>query len=199
VRPLHRQHGRTPYEILTGDTPNLSEFLEYEWYQLVWYYEHTAFPEQRKHSARKMGLAHRIEQAMYSWLLPESGIPIARTTIQTVTQDEINTASFQKNLMAFDKKVGDKLKVLSTNADPISGAHLYHEDVMGDIQEDDTMEPESIDTGDDIFDQLLLVQPLIETVEGKVEDKMIGRKRDQDGNLIGTYNKNPILNTILSC
>jgi hypothetical protein len=54
-----------------------------------------------------------------------------------------------------------------------------------------------LDKEDDIFDQLLLAQPLIETAEGKVKAKIIGRKRDQDGNLIETYNNNPILNTIV--
>ncbi len=38
---------------------------------------------------------------------------------------------------------------------------------------------------------------MIETAEGKVKAKITGRKCDQDGNLIGTYNKNPILNTIV--
>ncbi len=60
---MHQQHGRTPYEILTGNTPDISEFLEYKWYQPVWYYEPAAFPEQRKHLARWIGVAHRVGQA----------------------------------------------------------------------------------------------------------------------------------------
>jgi hypothetical protein len=119
VRPLYQQHGRTPYEILTGNTPDISEFLEYEWYQPVWYYEPTAFPEQRKHLARWIGVAHRVRQAMCYWLLPESGIPIARTTIQAVKKDEFNTASFEQILKTFDQKIEDKLKILSADADPI--------------------------------------------------------------------------------
>lgn len=193
---MHQQHGRTPYEILTGNTPDISEFFEDEWYQPVWYYEPTAFPEQRKHLARWIGVAHRVGQAMCYWLLPESGIPIARTTIQAVAPDESNTINFQQTLKDFDAKVGDKLKVLSTNVNPIQGFHLYREDVIEDLQEDDAIEPAPLDTEDDIFDQLLLAQPLIDTAEGKVKVKIIGRKHDQDGNLIGTYNNNPILNTI---
>jgi hypothetical protein len=49
--------------VLTGNTPDISEFLEYKWYQPVWYYEPTAFPEQRKHLARWIGVAHRVGQA----------------------------------------------------------------------------------------------------------------------------------------
>lgn len=85
VRPLHQQHGRTPFEILTGNTLDIIEFLEYEWYQPVWYNEPTSFSAQRKHLAKWIGVAHRVWQAMCYWLLKESGIPLTRTTIQAVS------------------------------------------------------------------------------------------------------------------
>jgi hypothetical protein len=130
VRPLQQQHGRTPYEILTGKTPDISEFLEFQWYQPVWYYEPTAFPELRKHLARWIGAAHRVGQAM---LLPESGIPIARTSIQPVASDEMDTETFKEILAQFDQQIGDKLKVIT---DPIQGFQLYCEDV-DEVLEDD--------------------------------------------------------------
>jgi hypothetical protein len=48
AKPLHQLYGHTPYEMLTGNTPDISEFLEYEWYQPVWYFEPTTFPNQRE-------------------------------------------------------------------------------------------------------------------------------------------------------
>ena len=30
---LYILHGRTPYEMVTGDTPDISEYTDYEWYQ----------------------------------------------------------------------------------------------------------------------------------------------------------------------
>ena len=192
VRPLRQQHGRTPYEILTGNTPDISEFLEFEWYQPVWYYEPTAFPEQRKHLARWIGVAHRVGQAMCYWLLPESGIPIARTSIQPIASDEINTDTFREILSKFNQQIGDKLKM--TN-DPIQGFQLYREDIDEDL-DNDIIEPDPpLNTEEDVFDQLLLAQPLLNTAEGKLKAKIIGRKRDEDGNVIGTYHNNPILNT----
>ncbi len=82
ARPLPQLNGRTPYEILTGNTPDISEFLEFVWYQLVWYYETQVFPNQTRLPARWLGVAHRVGQAMCYWLLPESGVLIARTTIK---------------------------------------------------------------------------------------------------------------------
>jgi hypothetical protein len=36
---LPQLNGRTPYEVLTGNTPNISEYLEFEWYQPIWIYQ----------------------------------------------------------------------------------------------------------------------------------------------------------------
>lgn len=58
VRPLQHLHGRTSYEVLTGNTPDISEFVEYKWHQPVWYYESSAFPEQCKCLARWIDIAH---------------------------------------------------------------------------------------------------------------------------------------------
>ena len=32
ANPLHSLHGRTPYELLTGNTPDISEWTEFDWY-----------------------------------------------------------------------------------------------------------------------------------------------------------------------
>lgn len=45
--PLYQLHGRTPIEALTGNTPDISEFLEFKWYQPIWVYDSAPFPEQR--------------------------------------------------------------------------------------------------------------------------------------------------------
>jgi hypothetical protein len=32
-------HDHTPYEIATGHTPDISEYLDYKWYDAIWYYD----------------------------------------------------------------------------------------------------------------------------------------------------------------
>jgi hypothetical protein len=51
ARPLPRLLGRTPQEIRTGNTPNISECLEFELYQPIWFYEPSEFPHQNKQMA----------------------------------------------------------------------------------------------------------------------------------------------------
>jgi hypothetical protein len=89
AHPLFNLHGRTPYELVTGQTPDISEYTEYAWYDTVWYYDQeAAFPEDKRKLAKWLGVAHRVGQALCYYLLPESGRVIVRSTIQSLSQDE---------------------------------------------------------------------------------------------------------------
>jgi len=46
AQPLYSLHGRTPYELVTGNTPDISEYLAFRWYQPVYYFDTAAFPEE---------------------------------------------------------------------------------------------------------------------------------------------------------
>jgi hypothetical protein len=65
AQPLYSLHGRTPYEIVTGNTPDISEYIAFSWYQPVWYYDRTNFPEETNHIGRWIGLAHNVGQMKY--------------------------------------------------------------------------------------------------------------------------------------
>ena len=41
-------HGCRPYAIVPGETPNVTEWLEYDFYWPIWYYSPAEFPEERK-------------------------------------------------------------------------------------------------------------------------------------------------------
>jgi len=128
VRPLPQLHGRTPYEVLTGNTPDISEFLEFQWFQPIWYYEPSIFPEQNRVMARRLVVAHRVGQVMCFWLLPSSGVPIARTTIQAIAEEELSRDETKQMKDAFDKSINEKLK----DDSPSTNLHLYREDEIID-------------------------------------------------------------------
>jgi hypothetical protein len=79
---------------------------------------------------------------------------------------------------------------------------LYKED-EDPIEEDDEhlpIDPEATspdldDIEHDSFDELLLTEPIIFREGQQTRVKIIGRKRNQNGELIGRYNANLILNT----
>ena len=75
--------GRIPLGIITGETPDLSEYLDFGFYDWVTYRENVGLgvPE----VGRWLGVSHRVGQMMSYWILPESGIPVSCTTVQGIT------------------------------------------------------------------------------------------------------------------
>jgi hypothetical protein len=56
---LYHLHGHTPYEIVTGNTPDISEYCQYWWYEPVYYLEQTnAFPQDKLVLGRWLAVAH---------------------------------------------------------------------------------------------------------------------------------------------
>jgi hypothetical protein len=46
AHPQYSIQDRTPYEIMTGNSPDISEYVEFAWYETVWYYDQEVqFPE----------------------------------------------------------------------------------------------------------------------------------------------------------
>jgi hypothetical protein len=197
AQPLPQLNGRTPYEILTGNTPDISEFLDHDWYQPVWFYELNVFPTQNKQLARWIGISHRVGQALCYWILPKSGISIARTMIQAITREEAEVDVVRKQIDELDQAIYDKLQVTE---DDLSHLKLYHEDGDQDNKLNDTPQ-QAVVTPDidhieaDAYDELLLTEPLLSHEGRLTRATIIGRKRDQDGNPMGTYHHNPLLNT----
>lgn len=97
--------GRTPYELVTGDTPDITEWIQYTFNQTVWYYDPGDYPEQRRLLGKWIGVSHRIGQAMCYWILPESGTPISRTMIQALTQDESKDQGVQLQVTNLEEQI----------------------------------------------------------------------------------------------
>jgi hypothetical protein len=95
------------------------------------------FPNQTRLPARWLGVAHRVGQAMCYWLLPESGVPIARTTIKSISNEELATTEVKH----------------------------------------------------------ILTEPVLHKDGHLIRAKVMGRKRDNNGTVIGKYNPNPLLNS----
>ena len=87
-------NGRTPLEIITGETPDISEYLDFNFYDWVVFRQNAGMGETE--IGRWLGVSHKIGQLMSYWVLPESGIPISVTTIQRMTHLEKQTIAYKK-------------------------------------------------------------------------------------------------------
>ncbi len=205
--PLFGLHGRTPYEAVTGNTPDISEFLYFSWYQPIYYYDPSNFPEDRELIGRFLGVAHNIGQALCFWILPKSGRPIARTTVRPITEAELQTNDVQQELKSFnasiDRKIGDHLLSEGDLSFTIDSEELQRalEDVADDDNgnyqpiEPEASRPEIDDYDEETIDKLLSAEVLLPKGDLQFVGKVINRKRDADGNPIGRASSNPILDT----
>ena len=88
-------NGRTPHELVTGDTPDISEWTEFTFNQPVYFHQSSDFPNAHGVLGRWLGVSHRIGQALCYWILPISAEPVSRTTVQVVSKEELATETIQ--------------------------------------------------------------------------------------------------------
>ena len=97
--------GRTPFKDLTGETPDISQDLDFGLYDRVWFKEDAGLGKTKL--ARFLGVSHQVGSLMNYWVLPASGIPMSRTTVQRVTNIESQTEQCKKIFSVYDKSIAE--------------------------------------------------------------------------------------------
>ena len=95
--------GRTPLEIITRITLDISEYVDFGFYDWVVYKTNAGVGDPE--IARWLGVSHRVGQLMSYWVFPESGIPISCTTVQRLTIAEQQTDEWKERMMKFEQSV----------------------------------------------------------------------------------------------
>ena len=127
--------GRTPLEIITGETPDISEYLDFEFYD--WVLNRGNAGLGKIELARWLGVSHRVGRLMSYWILPESGIPMSATTVQRMTNDERSTDEIRSRMTQYE----DRLKVLFDMPSAIISNGLQNVD-QSKINDPDNEDPE---------------------------------------------------------
>ena len=83
---------RTPLEIITGETSDVSDYLDFGFYDWINYRTNTALGQPDIRSW--LEVSHRVENLMSYWILLESGIVISCTTVQRVTNFKKQTEDY---------------------------------------------------------------------------------------------------------
>jgi hypothetical protein len=99
-------------EIVTGQTPDISEYLDFDFYDLVWYWR-TAHPSLSEHDqelAQWMGVAHHVVSDMGYWLMPVSIVLVVNTLAQHVTAEDLQNKDIQARVDDFKTQLHCRLK-----------------------------------------------------------------------------------------
>ena len=84
---ISRGHdSRTGMERITGYTVDISEWTDFEFYDLCWYWD-TPNDWENSKLGRWLGFYHPIGSSLCYWILNDMGTVLARTTVQHVTWD----------------------------------------------------------------------------------------------------------------
>ena len=99
--------GRTPLESLNGETPDISQYLYFCFYNRVWFKEDAGLGDTK--IGRFLGFSHHIGSLMSYWVFLASRIPMSRTTVQRITNFESQTEQCQKLFEVYNRAIADRL------------------------------------------------------------------------------------------
>ena len=103
---------RTGYEVVTGQTPDISEWLDFEFYNLVWWLDRSDkpnFTENTRRLARWLGVSHRVGSDLSYWLITESGKIISKTSVEHVTRDDYLQEDKKAEIEEFNRRLEESL------------------------------------------------------------------------------------------
>ena len=196
--------GRTPIEKLTGETPDISEYLDFGFYDWVIFKDDAGLGEVQ--IGKFLGVSHDVGSLMSYWILPISGIPVSRTSVQRLTLLEQNTEEIRLRMRNFTDAVAVRFKEefnVEKDTKPTVDKWSEFQDDQDFIDEfqrvfsaedipeaDDEFEPDSYDN------YINMEIALDKSGEDHPQlARVTKRLRDNEGNPIGRSNKSPFLDT----
>ena len=192
---------RTPYEQVTGETPDISEYTDFDFYDWVWFWDHPD-DAQNPHLGRWLGISHRIGSAMCFYILKSNGNVVSRTSVQPVPNLDRQKDTVITKMNRFDNEIETMVRA---DGYFIPGTHenkfFIHDEEDYD-EEDTRQEPHTQDVEDlhytpDTMDPFVGSEVRIPQGDGYIAARVTKRAKGPDGNPIGKSHTNPLLDTRL--
>ena len=194
-----------PLEIVSGETPDISEYLDFGFYDKVSYRENAGLGE-TKHG-KWLGVSHKTGSLMSYWVLTAQCTVISRTSIQRITSLELQTNEMSERYKEFDAEIkrrlteeelpmeGDKAK--AEDWENYLGFDQDFNDEFNFVVSEDGIKEADDEFTPDVYDDTYLKMELALPNDGDQMHfaKVTKRLRDANGLPIGVADENPILDT----
>lgn len=241
--PRGVSNGRPPYETVSMSIMDISEYLDFDFYQYVKIRDKKNYPKESIRLGRWLGPSDAVGSKMTYWCLMADTLKIIpRSTVRPLTKDELNDPEEKKQREEFDAKVherwgtknpneieahvdmweadeGDEYNEVEDPEDPIeAGIAADASDAESDNDEPRTKRPRRSETdqqppategggsdtalpnedengdysGPCLFRDAEIFLPRGD--HGEVA-RVMGRKKNSEGNYIGRAHSNPILDS----
>ena len=201
------QKGQTPLERITGDTMDISEYLDFGFYDWCSYHENAGLGPTKL--GRWLGVAHKVGGLMSYWVLTINCTVIARMTVQRVTSLEMQATHMKERTQAFDEAMkakikdsehtileGSKTQPYDWNDHPFEEDPDFAEEFHEVISNNELKEADDAFTPDvyDMYLNMELAIPQGDSLEPRLA-RATKRLKDANGLPTGLANENPILDT----
>ena len=197
-------------EQITGETPDISEYLDFGFYDWIWYKDNAGLGENK--IGRWLGVSHRVGNLMSYWILTVTGNVISRTTVQRITNLELSTDEVKANGKDYDRRVAEHMRdenhviaeeggmqLQDWNEFPVEEDPDFIEEFQNVVSDPEIPDEDDSFTPDIFDDTYLNMEIALPRGGGDPEDvqfaKVTKRLRDAEGRPIGTVSNNPLLDT----
>ena len=206
---------RTGHEQVTGQTPDISEYLDFEFCDLVWCHTGGGVKldtvDDPRRLGRWLGVSHRVGSDMCYWILTAGGKIIANATVQHVIRTDYQDPATKARIDEFNSKVNDRLAVNNFELPQVPGT-MYLEDEpedppewriglapddaeYGDMFGKPVEDVDQMGDTDTAVDQYLGAQLLLDYDGDPLYGEVVERAKDPSGNKIGRSHRNPLMDT----
>jgi len=202
--------GCTVIEEITGQTTDISDWLDFEFYDTVWVLNRTSIKmdtvNEERLPAKWLGVSHHVGRDLSYWLLLGSGKIVSRTSVQHVTQSDMRDDILKKRINEFEETLEERLNSENFQSEE-TDVDFYFEDV--EIAEDNPNAPTDEEYGDmiqeenkdvDEFDNVVYNRYLgaelsINRGDSEIRGRVVKRARCNNGEFIGLLHKNPLMDS----
>jgi hypothetical protein len=211
AKKLFQLNRTNPHTATFGAEADISHICNFGWYEWVYYRTQSAqYPFQKECLGRCLGPARNEGNVMAQWILKENGKVVPRRTLCCLTLNELAPS----NKVEIDKRSNFTSLICANLGDLISLPQApllaVHEDLW-DLEPYYDEEEAPLDIPDADFvdttgkpllqqsftDTLINAEVLLQADDSAAIAKVMQRCVDDEGRVVGDYNENLLLNTIM--
>lgn len=197
---IRELQGEVPDTIMTGNTSDISFLAEFGWYEYVWHLSPEDDNLERKQLGRYCGPSFDVGDVLTARILTPKGKFIFRTSVFPLKPDELMSDEVKKKIEDYEISLKDALREGylpmpddGDDRETTPAFEPYEPTDEGDKVQEDLAEADEIQH--EAFDKYISARVYMPQGDKLAYGTVRRRKRDNDGNLIGRSNTNPILDT----
>ena len=205
---IYELKGQVPETVMSGETSDISPFVEFEWYQWLMFRDTgVSYPHDQEVLGRYLGPSVDTGPTMTAQILKSNSWVVHRSTYHALTGDEVQDPHHTRKRTKFDAEVTKKLGTGYDRERGITGddacaieatpVHILLKEEATNEASTEEHEPDSgpNEPSSSMGDQYIGAEVRLPLGDKVRQGRVKRRKTHPDGSDLGTANPNPILDT----